>query len=487
MRFKLIFSIVSRLIVICGVAMAIPGVLDYVENQPQAANRLFLAAAVTVLCGLTGQWVFRSEQEPLRPKEMFLTTTLVWTAFAFVSAIPFYFSLYNVSFTNAFFESMSGLTTTGATVFTHLDDMNHGLLLWRSLIQWLGGLGIVVLALTVLPTLHVGGMHFFATESSDRTDKSAPKVAQTLRFIIYFFLFLSVSCACCLWLAGMNVFDAVNHAMTTVATGGFSTKDLSIGYYQNPAAEWIIAFFMAVSGLPLIIGLYIVKRQWHAIKTSDQILTYFWFLFFSSAFLSLYRWYREGLTLADFYDILRSTVFNVVSIITTTGFITENYMLWGDFVIVFFLFLLMTGACTGSTSGGIKMFRFTIIFKNIGTRLKSMVQPYGVFVSRYGDKAITDDVLIGVMVFFGLYFLSAAAGTLVLSLAGMDLITSLSGTLSALSNVGPALGNVIGPDKTFATLPDTVKWIMSFLMLMGRLEFIAVIVLFMPYMWRKNT
>lgn len=487
MRFKLIFSIVSQLIVICGVAMAVPGILDYFEGQFHAANRLFLAASTAVLCGLTGLWLFQTEQEPLRPKEMFLTTTLVWTAFAFVSAFPFYFSVYNVSFTDAFFESMSGLTTTGATIFTGLDDMNHGLLLWRSLLQWLGGLGIVVLALTVFPALHVGGMHFFATESSDRADKSAPKIAQTLRSIIYFFLFLSVTCAIFLWMAGMNVFDAVNHAMTTVATGGFSTKDLSIGYYQKPAIEWIVTFYMAVSGLPLIIGLYIVKRRWHLIKTSEQILTYFWLLFFSTAFLSLYRWYRETDGLANFNDILRSTVFNVVSIVTSTGFVTENYMEWGSFVIVFFLFLLMTGACTGSTSGGIKMFRYTIIFKNIATRLKSMVQPYGVFVSRYGDKAITDDVLIGVMVFFGLYFLSAVTGTLVLSLLGLDLMTSLSGALSALSNVGPALGNIIGPDKNFALLPDSVKWIMSFLMLMGRLEFIAVIVLFMPYMWRKNT
>lgn len=485
MRFKLIFSIVSFMTVLCGISMAIPAIVDYFYNQPTGGDRSMLAATLTVLCGLSGYAVFKTDKEPLRAKEMFLTTTLVWLSFTFFSALPFYFSIYDFSFTDAFFESMSGLTTTGATVITGLDTLDKGLLIWRSLTQWLGGLGIIVVVLTVFPTLHIGGLQFFTTESADKSDRSAPKIAQMMRAIISFFLLLSIACAGCLWLAGMTPFDAINHSMTTIATGGFSTKDASIGFYHNTAIEWIITLFMAVSGLPLIIGLLIWKQKWQQIKNNEQITTYFWICFFSIALISLYRWYHIG-PMTDFGDILRSTTFAMISVITTSGFVTENYMQWGNFAIVFFLMLLMTGACTGSTSGGIKMFRYSILLKTTKTRMKSMAQPYGVFIPRYGEKPITDDILIGIMVFIGLYFVFTAVSTLALSLTGLDLVTSLSGSLSALSNVGPALGHIIGPDKTFASLPDAAKWIMSVDMLLGRLEFITVLMIFTPYIWKKN-
>lgn len=486
MRLKLIFYIVGLMTVICGLSMTIPGILDYINGQIVAATRFFACAGGTVLCGLIGLALCRTEQEPLRPKEMFLTTTLIWLTFAIASTLPFYFSQYHVSLTDAFFESMSGLTTTGATIFSGLDTMDQGLLLWRSLLQWLGGLGIIVVVLTVLPTLHIGGMHFFTTESSEKSDKTAPKIAQTLKGIIYFFLFLSVLCALCLWLAGMNTFDAINHAMTTIATGGFSTKDASIGFYHSPLIEWIITIFMAISGLPLIIGLLIVHHKWSSIKNDEQIATYFWVVLGAITVLSLYRWHHFSFETEYLADIIRSSAFSIISVITTTGFITENYMLWGNFAIAFFLMLLMTGACTGSTSGGIKMFRYAVLLKTMKTRMKSLTQPHGVFVPRYGDKAINDDMLIGIMVFIGFYFFSAMVLTLVLSLLGLDMTTALSGTLSTLSNVGPAIGHIIGPDKTFALLPDTIKWILSFAMLMGRLEFIAVIMVFSPYMWKRN-
>lgn len=486
MRFKLIFSITSLMLIICGVGMVIPGIADYINHGKETATPFFLAGSFTVLCGLIFRKLFKTDPEPLRPKEMFLTTTLIWLVFALFSSLPFYFSIYDMSFTDAFFESMSGLTTTGATIFTNLDTMDHGILLWRSLTQWFGGLGIIVVALMVLPSLHIGGMHFFTTESSEKSDKSAPKMAQTLKGIIYFFLLLSVACAICLWLAGMSIFDAINHAMTTISTGGFSTKDTSVGYFHNPAVEWIITFFMAVSGLPLIIGLLVVKRKWTTIKNDEQIKTYFWVVFWSVLLVSTYRWHHASFEPLAFLDILRSTLFSIISVMTTTGYVTENYMLWGNFAMVFFLMLLMTGACTGSTSGGIKMFRYSVFIKTIKTRMKSLMQPHGVFIPRYGEKPINDDMLIGIMVFIGLYFFSAGVLTLILSLFGLDLLTALSGTLTSLSNVGPALGHMIGPDKTFALLPDATKWILSFAMLLGRLEFITVIMVFFPYMWKRN-
>lgn len=485
MRLKLILSIVSMMTIICGLAMMMPAALDFLDNSTDMMHRFFMVSGATISCGLIGKQIFKTNLEPLRPKEMFLTTSLVWLAFSFFSALPFYYSTYNISFTDAFFESVSGLTTTGSTILSGLDTMDRGLLLWRSLIQWLGGIGIVVVALTVFPTLHIGGLYFFTTESSEKSDKSAPKISQTLRAIIMFFLLLSGGCALSLWIAGMGIFDAVNHAMTAIATGGFSTKDASIGYYHNPAIEWILSFFMCAAGLPLIIGLLIWKRKWHAIKNNEQIKTYFWITFWTIALLSLYRWYHSADTIF-FTDIVRSTVFSVISVITTTGYVTENYMLWGNFAIVFFLLLLMTGGCTGSTAGGVKMFRYSIIFKTIRTRLKSMAQPHGVFIPRYGDKPINDDLFIGIMVFIGVFFLSTALITLLLALTGLDLTTCLSGTLTALSNVGPGLGTMIGPDKTFAALPGMAKWILSVAMLMGRLEFMTIIMVFTPYLWKKN-
>lgn len=486
MRFGLIFLIVSFMTMLCGVAMCIPGGVDFWNGQIEESHRLFISAGITVACGLVLFILTRQEQQPLRPKEMFLTTTLVWLFFAFFSALPFYFSTYQVSFTDSFFESMSGLTTTGATIFTGLDTMNHGLLLWRSMTQWMGGIGIIVVAITVLPALHIGGMHFFTTESSDKTDRKSPKIAQNMHAILLFFIFLSVTCAFSLWLAGMSIFDAINYAMTAIATGGFATKDASVGFYHNPAVEWILTFFMASAGLPLILGLYFYKRNWRAIKGDEQIFTYIMLLISSIGLLSVYRWFHLDANFSDLEDIIRSSAFNIVSVVTTTGYVSENYALWGNFAVVFFMFLLFSGACTGSTSGGIKMFRFTILFKTVIMRLKTMAQPHGIFVARYNNRPISDDILIGVMVFISLFLLVATISTLSLAFLGLDFMTSLSGTVTAMSNVGPGLGSIIGPDKTFALLPGAAKWILSMCMLMGRLEFIAIVILMLPFMWKKN-
>lgn len=486
MRFGLIFYIVSFMTILCGVAMCIPGLVDFYNGQIESAYRLFVPASMTVAAGLVTFFITHQEQQPLRPKEMFLTTTLIWVFFALFSALPFYFSEYNLCFTDSFFESMSGLTTTGATILTNLDTMNHGLLLWRSMTQWMGGVGIIVVAITVLPALHIGGMHFFTTESSDKTDRKSPKIAQNMYAILAFFLFLSVTCALSLWLAGMSVFDAINYAMTAVATGGFATKDASVGFYQNGTVEWILTFFMAMAGLPLIIGMYICKRNWRAIKGDDQIFTYIMFFIASIGVLSTYRWFHLNADLNDLENIIRASAFNIVSVVTTTGYTSENYGLWGNFAVVFFMFLLFVGGCTGSTAGGIKMFRFNILFKTVIAHLKTMVQPHGVFIARYNNRAISDDILIGVMVFISLFLMVAAAATLSLALLGLDFMTALSGTVASLSNVGPGLGNIIGPDKTFALLPSAAKWILAICMLMGRLEFIAIVILTLPFMWKKN-
>lgn len=486
MRFGVIFSIVSFTSLICGISMFIPAALDFYIGNKQSAYRFCLSGGITVLISVLGLLVTDMRQASLKTKEMFLTTSLIWIFFGLFSALPFYLSPYQIPLTDALFESVSGLTTTGSSVLSGLDYFPRGLLLWRSMIQCLGGIGIVILAITVLPVLHIGGMQFFNTESSAQSERDLPTVAQSLRAILYYFLFLSAVCAVCLWLAGMNAFDALNHAMTTISTGGFSTHDASIAYFNSPTIEWIITFFMTIAGLPLLLGPIVIMRQWSQITQNIQIKTFFVFLFWTIFLLSFIRWHQTEFAPETLSHIIRSSAFAVVSVVTTTGFVSDNYQLWGSFAVSFFLFLLATGSCTGSTSGGIKMFRLSVIFKTVGIRLRTLIQPYGVFIPRYGARAISDDVLISVLVFIGLFLFTATVCTLILSAAGLDLITSLSAALSSIANVGPGLGDVIGPDKTFAMLPDSAKWTLIIAMMMGRLEFISIIVLFFPFLWKKN-
>ena len=486
MRFKLIFSIIGFMMTILGMGMVLPATMDLLTGNEDSAERFAVSAALCVAVGCIIRMITGEHDDSLKVKEMFLTTTLVWVSYALLAAVPFYLSDYHLSITDSVFEAMSGLTTTGATILTGLDQMSKGLLLWRSMLQWLGGAGIVIMAIMILPALHIGGMQFFTTESSAHSERDLPTVVQNMRALLFYLIGLTVACTLCLKWAGMDWFDAANHALTTISTGGFSTHDASIGYFESPLIEWILIFFMAVSGLPLILGLYLIKGRWRPIKEDEQMAFYLKVVLISAVFLTTLRWLSRHFVPKEILTYFRESLFAIVSTMTTTGFVVDNYQLWGNFAIAFFMFLLMLGGCTGSTAGGIKMFRFSILSRATAVRLKTLVQPHGVFVPRYGRHVITDDVLISVLVFVGLYLGTAVATTLVLSVYGLDFVTSFSGALSALSNVGPALGHTIGPDKTFTALPNGAKWVLTFAMLVGRLEFVSVFVLFFPFLWRKN-
>ena len=486
MRFKLIFSIVGFMGILCGISMMFPAFTDMFYGYHNAAKRFAVSAGLCVAVGLLIRLICGVREEPLRIKEMFLTTTLIWVFCTLFVALPFFVSVYQISWTDSVFEAMSGLTTTGATVLSGLDNMTPGILLWRSMLQWVGGAGIVIVVITILPALRIGGMQFFTTESSAGSERDLPTVIQNMRAILIYFIGLTVVCALCLKLAGMTGFDAINHAMTTISTGGFSTHDSSINYFKNSTIEWILTFFMFISGLPLILGLYLFKRRWRAVKEDSQIFFYIKFICISVLLLTLLRWLSYRFAPVELLNYIREGLFAVVSVMTTTGFVSENYQLWGNFALAFFMFLLVVGGCTGSTTGGVKMFRFSVLSRASVVRLKTVVQPHGVFVPRYGSHTITDDILISVLVFFGLYLATAIGITLILSGYGLDFVSALSAALSSLSNVGPALGHLIGPDKTFEFLPDGVKWILTFAMLIGRLEFVSVFVLFFPFLWRRN-
>ncbi len=485
MRFRFIFSIVAFMSIFLGLALLGPVAVDlYFKNTHSAL--LFLSASIFI-CSVSTliYWALHpKEEQPLRTKEMFLTTTLIWLFYALWGALPIYLSIPNLSITDAFFESMSGLTTTGATILSGLDYLPRGVLMWRAMMQWLGGIGVILIALTILPTLRIGGMQFFTTEFSGDAIRQSPTVIQTMRLILAVFVTLTTICTIFLKIAGMNWFDALAHAMTTIATGGFSTHDASIAFYNNAQIEWVITVFMFLAGLPLVVWIQLFRRQWFLIRQNAQIKTYILFTLIALVLLLLGRWLFGTLITQT---AIRSSLFSLLSVITTTGFVVENYNVWGSFSVLFFLFLLSVGACAGSTSGGIKMFRFAIMGREMSARLKASIQPHAIIIPRYGNRAISEDLSSAVLFFLGIYLSVICLGSLALSLTGIDTLTSFSGALTALANVGPGLGNFIGPDSTFAGLPDAAKIILAFLMLLGRLEFITVLVLFLPFLWRRST
>ncbi|MBQ4472527.1 MAG: TrkH family potassium uptake protein [Alphaproteobacteria bacterium] len=476
MRFGLIFSINALMLMGCGLLMLIPAIADALTGQGWA-NAFTISSGITLLIGLFLYLICPKQKEPLHTKEMFLTTTLMWLLYAVFSAMPFYFPPHALTLTDAFFESMSGLTGTGATIFSNLESESTGILLWRSMSQWFGAMGIIVITLIVLPTLKIGGMQLFSTESSMLSERINPTMRQSIRDILIYFVFLSLACTVALWAAGMTPFDAVNHAMTTLSTGGFSTHDASIMYFNRPAIQWVIIFFMIMGGLPIVLGPHLFYRRWEGIYKNVQIFTFFKVL--CCAVLLLIP--IVGI------DQLRLIIFQVVSIVTTTGFVATPYSTWGSFAATLFLFLLVCGACSGSTSGGIKMFRFAVIGRIMKTKLKSTIKPYAVFMPRYGDQIIDTQITDAILLFLGLFFITFIASTLGLAAIGLDYMTAFSGSLSCIANVGPGLGNIIGPEQTYANLPAGAKWILSFVMLAGRLEFTSLVVLFLPFLWRRNT
>lgn len=486
MRFSLVFFICAMMAMLFGFLMEIPAALDWLDGQIQSAfNFMACGLFIFTIGALGGVFSYRSWDRP-NIKEMFVITSSIWFTISFFAALPFYFSEPHFSFTNAFFESVSGFTGTGATIFAHLENLPRGLLLWRAMTQWIGGIGIVILAITILPVLHIGGMQLFATENSDNSAKDSPFVASKMKALLLTYLLLSVLCAGALYFSGMSLFDAIAHMMTTVSTGGFSTYDDSIGHFiHSPAMQWVLIVFMVIGSLPLVFVLAFLQRQWDRILQDEQVKTFLLLVLLLAVSVCLGMWYFMP-AFSNLEETIRLFTFQLVSIISTTGFVIGNYEAWGAFFIAFFLFLTVVGGCTGSTSGGIKIFRFNILYKTVKRHLLLMLTPHAVIIPRYNNKPVTDEITIGVFSFLSLFFSVLILSTLCLTLTGLDFMTAFSGSLTCISNVGPGMGHLIGPDKTFALLPDAAKWILSIVMLLGRLEFIAITVLLLPQLWKRR-
>ena len=480
-EFRPIIFIVGLLLTTLGCAMMLPGIFDLALGRDEWV--VFAASsAMTLFVGVAMTISTRGGEERLTIRSAFIFTTFSWIALTAFAALPFAWSQPGMTYTDAFFESMSGLTTTGATVIVGLDFSPPGILLWRALLQWLGGIGIIVMAIAVLPMLQVGGMQLFRMESSDTSEKILPRAAQIAGSISLLYLVLTSICALSYYAAGMRLFDAVTHAMTTIATGGFSTHDASIGYYDSISIDLLAVLFMIVGSLPF--GRYLLAIQGNArpLISDSQIRWFFGILAF---FLLIMAATAIDNPAVDELKGWRHVLFNVVSIMTGTGYATTDYGLWGGHAVAIFFFIAFVGGCAGSTSCGIKIFRFQVMFASVRQHINRIIYPHGVFVPLYNKRPIPDHVSASVLGFLFLFVVTFALLTVLLSLTGLDELTAFSSAASAIANVGPGLGEIVGPGGNFKTLPDSAKWIMSVGMLLGRLELLTVLVMFSPSFWRK--
>jgi len=467
---------------ICTLAplLLICAVVDLAADNPDWM--VFVGSAmVTFAFGSLLTLATRAENLEFDIRQGFLLTIAVWVAICLVGAIPFYFAAAKPSIADAVFESTSGITSTGATVLSDLDHMPPGILMWRALLQWIGGLGIVATALLIFPFLQVSGMQLFKLESSDVGEKLSPRIADTTRQITLLYVALTVLTTVALIAAGLRPFDAVCHAMTGVATGGFATHDSSIGYFGNRAVEAILLVAMIAGSLTLTLVLRAVAGRPGALLRDPQ--TRLFFVSIGVAVVTITTW-RILTSEVEPLQALWGTLFSVVAIMTTTGFVLEDHATWGALPVAAFFVIIFMGGCTGSTAGGLKAYRLYVLLVATAYHFRMLLHPHRVTALRYGEMRLDDEVVRSVMTFVLLYMASFVVIAGGLSATGLDFLTSLSGAAQAIANVGPGLGDIIGPAGNFSTLSDAAKWIISAGMLLGRLEIIAVVMVFTPAFWR---
>ena len=472
--------VIGLLVAVLGVAMLIPLLVDLAEGRGQWP--VFLQSAViTLVGGLAIALACASGvKEGMTIQQTFLLTSSVWVALPVFGAIPFILGETDARVVDAVFEAMSGLTTTGATVFNGLDDLPKGLLIWRSILQWLGGIGIIVVAMVFLPELRVGGMQIFKSEGFDTFGKILPRAGQIATQISGLYVAFTMICSIVYISLGMNVFDATAHAMTTISTGGFSNYDASFGVFQGPL-EYVAALFMLLSALPFVRYVQLINGNPTALHRDPQVRGFVMTIAVLIVLLVLLL--EEGVHL-DNEQAVREALFNTVSIISGTGYASVDYMQWGGFAVALFFFMGLIGGCAGSTACSIKVFRYQLLFASIRAQLRRIRSPHGIFTPRYDGRPVTEEVLASVMTFFMFFTLTLGLVSVALSMTGLDFVTSVSGAAAALGNIGPGLGDIIGPAGNFSSLNDTAKWILTVAMLLGRLELMVVYVIFTVKFWR---
>ncbi|WP_170604300.1 TrkH family potassium uptake protein [Ruegeria arenilitoris] len=481
MDFRPVGYVIGLLVAILGATMLLPMLADLIEGRGEW-HVFFESAVITMLTGvILAVSCSNGVGEGLTIRQTFLLTTGVWVALPVFGAIPFLFGETEFRFVDAYFEAMSGLTTTGSTVISGLENMPRGLLLWRGLLQWLGGIGIIVVAMVFLPELRVGGMQIFRSEGFETMGKILPRAQEIAGQISMIYVSLTVVCALVYAGLGMNFFDATVHAMTTIATGGFSNYDSSFAVFSG-ATEYAAAIFMILAALPFVRYVQLANGHTTSLFEDSQVrgflVTVFALVLIMTVFLtSVFPHHWE--------QALRESLFNITSIISGTGYASVDYMGWGSFPVMLFFLIGLIGGCAGSTACSIKIFRYQLLFASIKTQINRIRTPHGVFMPTYDGRPISRDVLTSVMSFFMFFVLSLGVLSWALALTGLDFITSVSGAATALANVGPGLGDQIGPAGNFAGLNDTAKWLLTIGMLVGRLELLAVYAIFTVQFWRR--
>lgn len=444
---------------------------------------LLIATGITAGVGVSLRLLRDNSNRDVKKRDGFLIVSMGWLLMSIFGSLPFIIGGAIPNFVDAFFETVSGFTTTGATILTDIEAMPKALLFWRSMTHWLGGMGIIVLTIAILPILGVGGMQLFVAESPGVTpDKMHPRITETAKRLWLVYFALTAIEAVLLWIAGMGLFDAVNHAMATMATGGFSTKNASIAYYTSPAIHYIITVFMFLAGVNFTMLYFGFTGKVGRIFKNEEFRVYALNMLILSVVVAF------GLAVFSDYSIeeaIRSGFFQVASIITTTGFITDNYLLWPNFLIMIIFVLFFSGGSTGSTSGGLKTMRVIVMIKNSLLELKRQIHPTAIIPVRFNGKAVPQNITNTIAAFVLIYLIIFFGGTLVMSMIGLDFLTAVGSVAATLGNIGPGLGSV-GPVDNFAHIVPEGKLFLSFLMLMGRLELFTVLILFMPYFWRNR-
>ena len=478
---KTVFFLIGILLIVLGTAMLAPYALQVIFDE--GSHSFISASFVTIFIGILFILANLEREFKLNLRQTFLFSSLAWVMVATFGCLPFILSTQDFSFSEAFFESMSGITTTGATIISDLDNSPKSILLWRAIMQWLGGIGIVVMAITILPLLKVGGMQLFKMEGPDSTEKILPRTIEVATIIISTYIVLTFLCGFFYWIFGMTIFDSVSHAMTTIATGGFSTHNDSIGFFKNSNIEIIASIFIILGSIPFISYLKFAQGNRKVFFQDVQIKGLIYLLAISIAIMFFYLLfinYEKG-----FLDNIRISSFNVISILSGTGYVTDDFGLWGKFSLIFFLLLMFIGGCAGSTACGIKIFRLQMLLIFLKNQIKKLISPNSVIITKYNNQRISDNFINSVIIFIFTFLFIFLIIAMLLSITGLDFITSLSGAASSISNVGPGLGDIIGPNGNYKEIPDVSKWILSVGMLLGRLELFAVLVLFFPSFWRN--
>jgi trk system potassium uptake protein TrkH len=481
LNFKFIIRILGFLLVVEGLAMLIASLVATIYSGPDM-KALFLSTLITSAAGLLILAFTRKARKEIGKREGFVVVTLVWVLFSFFGSLPFLLSNTIPGLTNAFFETMSGFTTTGSSILNDIESMPHGILFWRSMTQWLGGMGIIVLSLAILPIFGIGGMQLFAAEvPGPVTDKLSPRINSTAKSLWAIYLFFTLLETVLLWIGGMTFFDAINHSFTTMATGGYSTKQASVAYWTSPFIQYVITFFMILAGTNFTISYLLFIGRFRKATENEELRYY---LFFIAGFTLIIA---TGLLVSTQFGVeqaFRDSIFQVASIITTTGYATVDYLQWTPFITMVLFAGFFFGGSAGSTGGGLKIMRIVLLLKNSYYELRRIIHPNAIIPVRFNDKPVSEQIINNVLAFFMFYFVIFFVSTILLMLVVPDLPSAMGAVATSLGNIGPGLG-IFGPAGNFSALHPAGKWFLSFLMLIGRLELFTVLVLFSPAFWKK--